>query len=441
MTTALKQRKPARKPAAETAPQAAVMRRVPAHAAEAPTIPSGAFRAAVLGAGASILAAVACWLYLPIASRFLSVSSDHTTHVAFAEQLYRTHHLPVPHFLYHVLMVLLVIIHPAMTFQTAGLVVLGLFYGLTGAWLYRESAKILAPGRCSLAALLWGGLAAALFSAAILVMQPVILPGDTQMYKIGYFWGEPYYSPTFSVMKPLALISALCAVALLNAQPGRRPSWRAVSIAAMVTAASALAKPSFVICLLPAVLVYGGLRLIRGRSIAVKEVMAGLVAPAALVLALQYALTYSGSLGATEYRDKVIFAPFMVLGYYAVDLFPKFILSILFPVAVYLAYLPRSLRDTGMNLGFLLFGFGASFGCLLAEANHWWAGNFLWSGYIALFVLFVFSALFYLRQVLRAPWSPLEVGRHLAVLAILILHVRSGILTESAFLHTQLGQY
>src|SRR5262249_54121131 len=65
--------------------------------------------------GAAILAAMACALYAPVAQKFLNVFSDHTLHVRMAEQLYSTHHLPTPHFLYQALIAALVSVFPAMS--------------------------------------------------------------------------------------------------------------------------------------------------------------------------------------------------------------------------------------------------------------------------------------------------------------------------------------
>jgi hypothetical protein len=95
-----------------------------------------------------------------------------------------------------------------------------------------------------------------------------------------------------------------------------------------------------------------------------------------------------------------------------------------------------------MNFGFLLFCFGAGYTYLLSEKIDARSGNFLWSGYIGLFLLFVFATVFYLKELVRITPKKLNVpgiARHLACIAVLFLHVHSGVLTETAFLHAQLG--
>ena len=235
-------------------------------------------------------------------------------------------------------------------------------------------------------------------------------------------------------MKPLALLSALYAAAFLRARAGRGASLLAIAAAAVATVAGSLAKPSFVMCLVPAVMVVAGWRLIRKESFDRRAVIFGLLAPAIAVLGVQYLLSFSGVAGPVEYQDSIGFAPFKVMGYFADGLAWKLALTILFPLSVYILYWPRARRDTALNLAFLLFVFGAGYAYLLAETVHWSAGNLIWSGYITAFVLFVFSALFYVRQVLSTPLDKRVAIRHLVCLAFLILHVQSGIRTEIGFL-------
>lgn len=398
----------------------------------------GLMRLAQFGGGA-VLAATSCLLSLPITERFLGVSSDQTIHISLAKQLYSTHQLPDPHFLYQALIILLVKIAP-LSFETAGLIVLSFCYALTGVLLYREAARLLVTGGGTSADLLRGVLAAVVVAAAILVMQPVIRPGNSQIYRIGYFWSEPYYSPTYSLMKPLALISALSAVAFLKAKPGT-VSRLAIVLSAFATVAGALAKPSFVICLLPALLILALILFFRRQAFDRRAVLFGLFVPAIAVVILQYWFSYATANSGVAYQDSIVFAPLKVMSFYSGHLASRFLLSILFPVAVYVLYWGRARYDTALNLGFLLFACGAGYSYFLAEKVHWSAGNFLWSGYISLFLLFVFSVLFYVGQIHKTDRHGFVLARHLLAFGILVLHVRSGILTEIAFLHTPLGHY
>jgi hypothetical protein len=106
--------------------------------------------------GAVILATLSCLLYLPVTIHCFQVESDYTIHLAFAEKIYRTHQLVVPHFLFHFLTIAVVEV-AGTSFQSAALLVLGASYGLTGLLLYRETARVLIAAQSSRQAL-WGGL-------------------------------------------------------------------------------------------------------------------------------------------------------------------------------------------------------------------------------------------------------------------------------------------
>lgn len=111
-------------------------------------------RTFVVCIGAAILATLSCLLYLPVAIRSFQVASDYTRHLQFAEKMYRTHQFVVPHFLFHLLTIGVVEV-AGISFQSAALLVLGVFYGLTGLLLYRETARVLIVAHSSRQAL-WG---------------------------------------------------------------------------------------------------------------------------------------------------------------------------------------------------------------------------------------------------------------------------------------------
>jgi hypothetical protein len=385
--------------------------------------------------GAVLLAAFSCLLYLPVALRFLQIRSDYTNHIRFAEQLALTHHLVVPHVLFHFLIIGVVQL-AGTTFDSAALIVLAFFYGLTGALLYREAAKVLIPDNPSRSTLAGGAAAALLLGAAMLLMQPILKPGGSHMYQIGYFWAEPYLSPTYSLMKPLALASAISTASFLTTGAASRV---AIGEAALATVAGALAKPSFVICLVPAVLIVGALRSLNSQVIDRKAIFLGLFAPAAAVLILEYYISYSGLGPQVTYQNTIVFAPLEVLRSYAGHLAGKLALSVLFPASVYVLYWRNAQRDLRLNLGFLLFTFGIAYGYLFAEKENWRSANFLWSGYVTLFILFVFAVTFYVRELKTASWKGVNVIRHLLAMTVLVLHVHSGILTQLASLREKLG--
>jgi len=393
-------------------------------------------RTLVVCIGAAVLATLSYLLYMPTTIRFFQVQSDYTKHVMFAETIYRTHQLVVPHVLFHFLTIGVVEVAGA-SFHSAALLVLGVFYGLTGLLVYRETARVLIAAQSSRQALWGGAIAALVLGLAALFMQPVVKPGVPHVYQLGYFWAEPYLSPTYSLMKPLALASAVSALAFLTSAAASR---LAVMTAAIATAAGALAKPNFAICLMPAVVILGALRSKDHEPVDWKAITLGILTPGAVILLLEYYLSYSGFGPQGTYQNAVVFAPLRFFREHSVRyLSAKLALSVAFPAAVYLLYWKCARRDLPLNFALLLFAFGAGYGIFLAEAQKASAGNLVWGAYVTLFILYLFSATFLVRQLKTTSWTGRQRVRHVAAIALLLAHVGSGILTHVATLHQQLG--
>jgi len=393
-------------------------------------------RTVVVCIGAAVLATLSCLLYVPVTIHCFQFESDYTRHLAFAEQMYRTHQLVAPHALFHFLTIGVVEV-AGTSFQSAALIVLGVSYGLTGLVLYRETARVLIPDQSSRQALWWGAMAALVLGLVVLFMQPILRPNQSHSYQIGYLWAEPYWSPTYTLMKPFALASAVSTLAFLTSANTSR---FAVMTAAIATAAGALAKPSFVICLMPAVVILGALRSKDHEPVDWKAITLGILAPGAAILLLQYYLSYSGLGPEGMYRNAIVFAPLRSFRDHQVTYLPaKLALSVAFPAAVYLLYWKCARRDLRLNFALLLFAFGTGYGLFLAEARNSSHGNLIWGAYITLFIFYLYSATFLVRQLKTASWKGTQKVRHIVAIALLLAHVGNGILAHVATLHQQSG--
>lgn len=187
-----------------------------------------------------------------------------------------------------------------------------------------------------------------------------------------------------------------------------------------------VAKPNYTLCLLPALALLVAVRLWHHQPID-WLLLVGFVGPALAVLAWQYSLTYgSGS--------SIVFAPFAVFLSFtsANSLLPKLILSVLFPLGVYLLYFRAARRALYLNLCWVVFLVSLGFNYLLAESgDRPYHANFAWGAQAALFILFVASARFWILQ-LREPRQPglgrYQSGRAFLLAGILGLHLVSGLL-------------
>jgi hypothetical protein len=209
--------------------------------------------------------------------------------------------------------------------------------------------------------------------------------------------------------------------------------------AAVLTIVSTLAKPNYVICLLPALFIWAPIARIRKQQVD-WWLMGGIVIPGVVVLAWQYYFTYASPTLA-ETASGVLFAPFRVFGYQSSWLFPKFVLSILFPAAVYALYFKQARRSLALNFAWLGFVIGAAYTYMLAEdGTRMQHGNFAASGQITLLILFVVSTLFFVDQgQLVALSNPLKKPAYKAVLfctAAFALHLGSGIVWYLIYLLT-----
>jgi hypothetical protein len=280
---------------------------------------------------------------------------------------------------------------------------------------------------CARWALSATGVHGRLIPAAIAVVGPFVQPlvPLTSFYSIGYFWAEPYHSPTYALSKPFALASAAFAVYFLGTSA--KPSWRAMAACAASVLLGTLAKPSFMICALPAVVLLAAYAFLRKTPFSHAGVFYGWILPSLAVLGWQFVRTYIMEGSSTHYGDSIIFAPFEVMGLYAKNLVKLYFMSVGFPLSVLLLYGRRAWENGGFRFSLVAFLLGTLYAYTLAEQYRLRAGNFLWSGYIALFILYFFSILFVLREVTKPSPTMATFARAAICLALLAWHVTCGV--------------
>jgi hypothetical protein len=372
---------------------------------------------------AFILAILVAGVYGRIAWGMFISSGDFVDHISLARRFYETGRPAVPHFLFHALTAGLFAAHLASSLVSAGrfwmiacyIVIPLLLYGIL--WIEFKNSFVDRP-------LVLFGVALATF-----VAQPIT---EAHAYALGYFWPEPYQIPTSTLLKPFALAGFFLTIWYLTHR-GRIDA-RLAALFALTTIAGALSKPSYLICILPAAALLGFYRLLRRAPISPSGLLLGLYLPGAAVLGWQFYATYAGHNADSTYHDAIDWAPFKFMSYWATDLLSKFLLSIAFPLAVALVYWKEARRDAWMQLSWLTFLFGTFYSYLLAERVNWGAGNFVWSGYIADFLLIVGSAVFWLRQVSRKPRSLWLRSGAILCGAVLLLHAVSGVRLDWSYL-------
>jgi len=362
---------------------------------------------------------------------FTLEGNDYITHVGMAEALYRRGEIIMPHFLYHLLIAGAYAAHLTSSFLLAARLVVVGAYALTGAAVYGALWVVFHGDRRI-------GRAPILLAAtgALLVAQPI---QHTLWVQIGYLWNDPYNAPTYTLTRSFAVGAFFLTVRFLFGR--RRPGWRILIVFFLTVAAGALAKPSYLICLLPAAALLALLRILRRAAVSPGALLIGLALPACAVLAWQYRHAFSGNPSLTEYQDTIVWAPLRVMRHWATDLEWKFLASTAFPLAVLLLHWKTALRDGMLQLAWLTFFFGASYAYLLSETIRWTHGNFIWSAYISLSVLSIASMIFWLRQVSAAPRGSWLWLRELACLGVLSAHVIAGVAMDKHYLRFALDRF
>jgi hypothetical protein len=324
---------------------------------------------------------VFAWVFT-LGFEVLEPFGDFRSHNRLAREMAAGQPLAVPHPLYHMLVVAMSAAVPALAGPGAGLAVaLGAEVAL--ALVIWSELRKAAGGR-------WLVLTAALALALTLVAPLNWLTPQAPDFYFGYLFPNAFHSPTNVLLRPLAVtLFFFCAATLRGT--GAIGSPRRASGIVLLTVLCGLAKPNYLICLIPALVVTG---VLPGARRQWPSVALSVIAPGLAVIAAQAWLTLTSPRLAPA---TVELAPFKVVFHYtrpSVALVAvKLILSALFPLAVVVAQGRAALRDAALRLAWLSFAFGTFYAYGLAETGRRLVdGNFLWSGQVSLLVLFVASA-------------------------------------------------
>jgi hypothetical protein len=353
-----------------------------------------------------LVALVAAWS-VPIAARMIN-AGDYPDHLRIAAAVAAAPHIPVPHFLYFIAVAAVMTIVPGVSLSVAGIVVTTGFLLATALvvwWYLRRTAPETLPA------------AAALLTLALLIVGPILPPVvNPDVFLIGFFVPNPYHNATIVAARPFAVALTICAAAALGRGNIKAPWWAAAG----AVIASAVSKPNYLLCLVPALGIVAGAHLLTRRPVRWPLVLAILVPAAVLVWVLREAYGTRGV--------EVVVAPFAALRFHtAIDatLALKFAASVAFPLAVVMLW-PRSLTSHAeLALAWIALGIAVLQGILLAEPgpriDH---ANLLAGASIATFVLMVTSCSAVLAR--SADRSSAERVRLAIAWTVFALHIWGG---------------
>ncbi len=328
----------------------------------------------------AVLVAITVLLSIPLFQSLSQQYTDFGAHLEFAASLLRTGSTSLPHFLFQFGVALLYSLGFSLTGSAILLSVIAMV--ATALVLYLIMRDVAEP---------W---VAASLSLALLVVGPlslVTLP-ERELY-LGYITPGVFHSPTYVLLRPAALGLLILGSRAFDKNVGA-PRWGLVATAAGLSVFSCLSKPSFQICFLPGLGLLAGLALLRKREVDLRLCVLGIALPSVLVLSWQFFVGFS-----QEPTSGIFFAPFEVIEFLADRVFLKFLLSIFFPVLVTAVCFRDARRDSRLVVAWSTALFGLFYAYFLAESGARFPhGNFLWSGYIAIFVLYVACVPVLIRQ-------------------------------------------
>lgn len=310
---------------------------------------------------------------------------DWRVHTDLAEEMADGPPVQIAHFLFHWLAIAAHAIVRGISWRAASVLVASGAVAATVALCFWVLSAVIDPPRRALAAVL---------SLAVVVAGPVSLLAlaDHRLY-LGYIVTSTLHNPTTILARPLALLAFIAVVPMLDGRPSQ--SGRRQAAAAAVLVLSTLAKPSFTLCLLPALV---GVALAHRRRLGAPAMfrLAAVLGLCGSVMVWQQRFAFTQETGK---GGGIAFSPLEVVSSQADHIALRLVLSLLFPLVVMLVWWREVWADTWMQVAWASFGFGAAAFYLLIETGlRAGDGNFGWSAQLTLFVLFVVSARFVVRQ-------------------------------------------
>lgn len=367
-----------------------------------------------LGLSVGVLAV----LFVPVIMNMLNNGNDYPAHISWALLLDKTGTVPdpLPHFLYQLSVIFAYHVLPGNNYALAAAFVGTACYASLGLIIFFLVRPLITAGPVRLRTL-----STFLITLVLMLVGPInmVTLGNHNL-SYGYISPHSYHNPTIILLQPFALLLFLYGIRVFQSAKSTRTT---IIACAIVTFLGGIAKPNYVIAIIPALAALVLYALVRKQKLDWPLLIIGIALPAVEVLMWQLNYVRGTTLSG------FVFAPLTVMSFYSPEnLLLKFMLSILFPFIVTILYWRTAVNNIGMKLAWLSFGAGAFYTYFLAEGHNFVYGNFTWSGQITLFILFVATVMFLLQQ--NEEYFKERRLNHRFVLSvtILLLHLIGGIL-------------
>jgi hypothetical protein len=383
---------------------------------ELPKKPFAVFLSVINDRTLILLAVITALIYTPIYYYRIHfpVDSDFSLHMLFTRYLIQGNIDQIPVY---------ALAHPGLQVFLAGLYFLSLHKGPLGILLtfILTASHVLTAG----VIYIWFGSTGkrhwdtgrAILAATLTMVAPVMLLAfSDNLYYFGYIALANYHNPTIILLRPFALISFILGV---RAFTGSNNSWKLILASSILVIVSALIKPNYLLCILPALFILTIWWKFQRKVVDHRFLIFGYLIPAILVLGVQWWVVNSND------PSPIIISPLGVEGAFSKNLLPKFFLSIIFPLSI-LACNFRKYKDNPNLLlavvGFIIAAFQVYF--LAESGDRFYHGNFRWGAQVMLFLWFVVSV----RELLQKLFDGNKCTREKIILSgIYLSHLAAGI--------------
>lgn len=260
-----------------------------------------------------------------------------------------------------------------------------------------------------------------LFTLFLTIVSAIYDPLFNKWVCLGQGCANVWHNPTFFMVKSFSLMCVYFSVKQL--QTFKKSMWLCSS---MLLLASLFYKPSFGIVFIPAYAIY--ILLFYTRNFRAYFYSLLMVLPS-LAYALFYQLPRLLHYIPNEGRNSSIyFAPFKFIHYYSHNAFISFLLGMAFPLFFLILNYKKVLANRYLVFSWIMLLVGYFQYAFLVEGKvNWQDGNFSWGYYLTLDVLFIFSFIELVKQLLIYKMSnKFERIKMLILSALFFLHVFSG---------------
>ncbi|VVM93742.1 hypothetical protein [Pseudomonas fluorescens] len=365
----------------------------------------------------AVLLTACVLLFVPLISSLSAIGGDYKLHLQWAGEIETSHIINLPHPLYHILAILVKTALATNYIQASTIVIVASIFFLA-ILNYRILLSHTSPS------------IATAFSLSLLIITPIQLFyfTDHHLY-FGYIGISIYHSPTMLLLKPLSLL--VFYYTLKSSDGSSINKWPIGVALALSLFFCGISKPNFLIVVLPAFLAFllltGKFKLTLSRA----HIYLCFFLPILTVLSLQFFQTFvlqDISKVTKDAENHIVFMPFETVSHYSSYLLPKLLLSITFPLSIFLLYPKQYIKDNEVIFALLCLFIGATFMYFFAESGgRMYHGNFWWSGQIGLYLTFLFSVSFLLKNFDTLTRTRYEKTKYAICFCIFFLHFLSGV--------------